>query len=122
VADLHVEPEAGLRGEGALAGAAGELPLLLVDTAVVVELGRDAEGFATVVAAVATGLGVDAAVVLQGEQIGVSFEADGAVVNSDGVGVLVVEEGAGMTVGAAALITSVQGQKRKTPEEKGTRI
>jgi len=122
VADLQVESEAGLRREGALARAAGELPLLLVDSAVVVELGGDTEGLATIVAAVATGLGVDSAVVLQGKQVGVGLEADGAVVNSDGVGVLVVEEGAGMTVGATALITSVQGHKRKIPEEKGTRI
>lgn len=106
--DLHVESEAGGRGEGPLAGAAGQLALPLVDAAVVVELGGDAEGLAAVVAAVAPRLRVDAAVVLQGEQVGVGLEAHGAVVDADGVGVLVVEEGAGVAVGAAALVTPVQ--------------
>lgn len=108
VGDLHVEPEAGLCGEGSLAGTAGQLPLLLVDAAVVVELRRHAEGLAAVVAAVAPRLRVDAAVVLQGEQVGVGLEAHGAVVDADGVGVLVVEEGAGVAVGPATLVTSVQ--------------
>ncbi|KAF7647823.1 hypothetical protein LDENG_00166040, partial [Lucifuga dentata] len=108
VGDLHVQSEAGLGGEGALAGPASQLPLFLVDTAVVVELGRDTKGLSAVVTAVAARLGVDPAVVLQGEQVRVGLEAHGTVVDADGVGVLVVEERAGVTVGAAALITSVQ--------------
>lgn len=112
VADLHVEPEAGLRGERPLAGATGQLPLLLVDAPVVVELGGDPEGLPAVVAAVAARLGVNAAVVLQGQQVVVGLQAHGAVVDADGVGVLVVEEGASMAVGAAALITPVQRQTR----------
>lgn len=110
VGDLHVEPEAGLRGEGSLAGPAGQLPLLLVDPPVVVELRGDAECLPAVMAAVAAGLRVDAAVVLEGEQVVVGLEAHGAVVDADGVGVLVVEQGAGVAVGAATLITSVQRQ------------
>lgn len=51
--DLHVEAEAGLRGEGSLAGPAGELPLLLVDASMVVELGGNAECLSAVVALVA---------------------------------------------------------------------
>lgn len=73
VGDLHVEPEAGLRRKGSLAGPAGQLPLLLVDAPVVVELGRDTEGLAAVVATVAPRLRVDAAVVLQGKQVGVGL-------------------------------------------------
>lgn len=105
--DLHVEPEAGLRGKGSLAGPAGQLPLLLVDSSVVVELRGNTEGLATVVATVAPCLRVDTAVVLQGKQVGVGLEAHGAVVDADSVGVLMVEEGAGMAVGAATLITSL---------------
>lgn len=54
--NLHVEPEAGLRGEGSLAGPAGQFPLLLVDTAVVVELRGNAEGLPAVVTTVASRL------------------------------------------------------------------
>ncbi len=111
--DLHVEPEAGMCRKGSLAGPAGQLPLLLVDTSVVVQLGGNTEGLAAVMATVAPCLGVDTAVVLQGKQVGVGLEAHGAVVDADSVGVLVVKEGAGMAVGAATLITSVQRQKRK---------
>lgn len=50
---------------------------------------------------------MDAAVVLQGKQVGVGLEAHGTVVDADSVGVFVVEEGAGMAVGAATLITSL---------------
>lgn len=109
--DLHVKSEAGLRGEGALAGPAGQLPLLLVHPFVVVELRGNAEGLATVVAAVTSSLRMDPAVVLQGKQVGVGFEAHSAVVDADGVGVFVIEEGAGMAVGAATLITSVKRAK-----------
>lgn len=105
--DLHVEPEAGMRRKGSLAGPAGQFPLLLVDASVVVELGGNTEGLAAVVATVAPCLRVDTAVVLQGKQVGVGLEAHGAVVDADSVGVLVVEEGAGMAVGAATLITSL---------------
>lgn len=55
--------------------------------------------------------------VLQGKQVGVGLEAHGTVVDADSVGVLVVEEGAGMAVGAATLITSVQRQTRKNKRE-----
>lgn len=113
VCDLHVESEAGLRGEGPLAAPAGQLTLLLVDAPVVVELRGHPEGLPAVVAAVAACFGVDAAVILEGEQVGVSLQAHGAVVDADGVGVLVVEEGAGMAVGPAALVTSVQSQTEK---------
>lgn len=121
--NLHVESEAGGRGEGPLAGATGQLTLPLVDTAVVVELRGNTEGLATVVAAVASRLRMDAAVILQGEQVGVGLEAHGAVVDADGVGVLVVEEGASVAVGAAALVTSVQvaNKGNNQRKNKGTR-
>lgn len=111
--DLHVEPEAGMRRKGSLAGPAGQLPLLLVDASVVVELRGNTEGLSAVMATVASCLGVDTAVVLQGKQVGVGLEAHGAVVDADSVGVLVVKERAGMAVGAATLITSVQRQTKK---------
>lgn len=106
--NLHVESEAGGRRESPLAGATGELALSLVDAAVVVELRGNTEGLAAVVAAVAPRLRMDTAVILQGKQVGVGLEAHSAVVDADGVGVLVVEEGASVAVGAAALVTSVQ--------------
>lgn len=55
--------------------------------------------------------------VFQGEEVRVGLEAHSTVVDADGVGVLVVEEGAGMTVGTATLITSVQRQTRKSKGE-----
>ena len=122
--DLHVEPEAGMRRKGSLAGPACQLPLLLVDASVVVELRGNTEGLSAVVATVASCLRVDTAVVLQGKQVGVGLEAHGAVVDADGVGVLVVKERAGMAVGAATLITSVQRQTKKKQggkEERGGR-
>lgn len=80
----------------------------------VIELRGNTKGFSTVMATVAPCLRVDTAVVLQGEEVGVGLEAHGAVVDADSVGVLMVKERAGVTVGAAALITSVQGRTRKT--------
>lgn len=70
-------------------------------------------------ATVAPCLGVNAAVVLQGEQVGVGLETHGAVVDADGVGVLVVEERAGMAVGAATLITSVQRRRKNNKGRRG---
>lgn len=54
--DLHVEPETGLCREGSLAGPTGQLPLLLVDTSVVVELRGNTEGLPTIMATVASRL------------------------------------------------------------------
>lgn len=105
VSDLHVESEAGLCREGSLAGPAGQLPLLLVDAPVVVQLRGDTERLPAVMAAVAARLRVDAAVVLEGQKVVVGLEAHGTVVDANGVGVLVVEQGAGVAVGATALIT-----------------
>lgn len=116
-----MEPEAGLGGKGSLAGPAGQLPLLLVDSSMVVELRGNTEGLAAVMATVSPCLRVDAAMVLQGKKVGVGLEAHSAVVDADGVGVLVVEEGAGMAVGAATLITSVQRQTNKNKEERSRR-
>lgn len=115
--DFHVKPEAGLCGKGPLARPAGQLPLLLVDTSVVVELRGNTEGLPAVVATVAPCLGVDTAMVLQGKKVGVGLEAHGTVIDANSVSVLVVEEGAGVAVGTAALITSVQIQTRKNTGE-----
>lgn len=56
---------------------------------------------------------MDTPVVLEGQEVGIGLEAHSTVVNADGVGVFVVEEGAGMGVGAATLVTSVERQKRR---------
>lgn len=114
--DLHMEPEAGLCRKGSLTGPARQFPLLLVDASMVVELGRNTKGFAAVVATVAPHLRVDTAVVLQGKQVGVGLEAHSTVVDANSMGVLVVEEGAGMAVRTATLITSVQRQTRKNKQ------
>lgn len=65
-------------------------------------------------ATVAPQFRVDTAVVLQGKQVGVGLEAHSTVVDANSMGVLVVEEGAGMAVRTATLITSVQRPTRKT--------
>lgn len=114
MSDLHVKSEAGVSGEGSMTGPAGQLPLLLVDTSVVVELGGDTEGLPTVVATVAPYLRVNTAMVLQGEEVGVGLETDGAVVDANSVCVLVVEERTGVSVGAATLVTPVQRHTTKT--------
>lgn len=51
--------------------------------------------------------------VLEGEKVGVGLEAHSAVIDADGMRVLVVEEGAGVAVGTTTLVTSVQRQRKK---------
>lgn len=71
------------------------------------ELGGHAEGLAALQALVALGLRVDAPVVLQGHQVSELLLAHGAEEGARFVAVLVVEEGAGVTVGAAAVLAHV---------------
>lgn len=89
---FQVESEAGLGGEASLAQSAGKLPFLLVHTAVILQLGRDAESLATFRAAMPTDLRMNTTVVFESEQVGVGLEAHGAVVDADSVGVFVVKE------------------------------
>lgn len=104
---LHVVPQVGLGRKALVALLAGERLLLGVDAAVADELGGHPEGLPTVGALVAFGLRVDAPVVLQGHQVGELLLAGAAEVGPGLVAVLVVEQGAGMTVRPPTLVTDV---------------
>lgn len=102
---LHVVPQVGPGCEALVTLLAGEWLLLGMDAAVANKRRRHPEGFATVKAAVAFGLGVDPAVVLKGHQVGELLLAGAAKVGPSLVAVLVVEQGAGVAVRAATPIT-----------------
>lgn len=104
---LHVVPQVGLGGKALIALLAGERLLLGVDAAVADELRGDPEGLAAVRALVAFGLCVNAPMVLEGHQVGELLLAGAAEVGPSLVTVLVVEEGAGMAVRPATLVTDV---------------
>ena len=104
---LHVVPQVGPGGEALVALLAGEGLLLGVDPPVADQLGGDAERLAAVGALVALGLRVDAPVVLQGHEVGELLLARVAEVRARLVAVLVVEQGAGVAVGAAALVAHI---------------
>lgn len=95
---LQVQSEAGLTWECALALRAREFSLFLVEPAVVLELREDAERLSAFRAAVPSQLRMDAAVIFQSEQVGVGLEAHGAVIDTDGVSVFMVQQRAGVTV------------------------
>lgn len=105
---LHVVPEVGLGGEALVALLAGEGLFLGVDAAVTDELGGNPEGFPTVRALVAFGLGVNAAVVLQRHQVGELLLTRIAEVGAGLVAVLVVEQGAGVAVSPPTLVTDMR--------------
>lgn len=67
-----------------------------------------AEGFPTIWAAVASHLRM----ALQIQRVGEGFEAKSAVQEVGIMGLLVIEEGTGMSVGASTLITSAQKQDK----------
>ena len=94
---------------------AGERLLLGVDAAVADELRGHPEGLAAVGTLVALGLGVDAPVVLEGHQVGELFLAGVAEVGPGFVAVLVVEQGAGVSVRPPTLAADeVPGAARRT--------
>lgn len=103
---LHVVAEVGPGGEASVAEAAAERLLLGVDAEVADERRGRPEGLPTVGAAVAFGLGVDAPVVLEEEQVGEGLVAEAAEEAAALVEVLVADERAGVAVGAAALATA----------------
>ena len=80
---------------------------LLVDLLVVAEESGQPEGFAARVADVLFPLRVDAHVVAQGHVVCVWLVAEVTTEVAGLVGVLVVQQGAGMLVGAAAQVTGV---------------
>lgn len=104
---LHVVPQVGLGREALVTLRAGERLLLGVDAAMTDELGGDTEGLATVRALVAFGLSVDPSVVLERHEVGELLLAGAAEVGPCLVAVLVVEQGAGMSVRPATLVTHV---------------
>lgn len=67
-----------------------------------------AEGFPAIWAAVASHLRM----ALQIQRVGEGFEAKSAVQEVGIMGLLVIEEGTGMSVGASTLITSAQKQDK----------
>lgn len=71
------------------------------------ELSGHAERLSTLQALVALGLCVNASVVLESHQVGELFLADGAEEGTRLMAVLVVEEGAGVAIGAATVLTHV---------------
>lgn len=91
---------AGRAGEALLAGAARHGALLQVHVHVALEVGHQAEGLAALGAAVALHLGVH----LQRVRVGEGLQAQGAVVQVLRVRLFVVEERAGVAVGASAQV------------------
>lgn len=104
---LLMVPQVGLAGKALVALQAGERLLFGVDPAVAYELSGHSESLATLQTLVALRLRVNAPVVLEGHQVGELLLADGAEVGARLVAVLVVQEGAGVAVGAAAMIADV---------------
>lgn len=79
---------------------AGERPLSRrVDAPVALQPGSCPEGLATDAAAMALGVRVGPAMVLERQQVGQKLGAEGAGVEPSGVGLLVVQQAARMAVG-----------------------
>lgn len=104
---LLMVPQVGLAGKALVAQQAGKGLLFGVDSSVTYELSGHAERLPTLQALVALGLRVNAPVVLESHQVGELFLADGAEEGARLVAVLVVEEGAGVAVGAATVLADV---------------
>lgn len=104
---LLMVAQVGLAGKALVALQAGERLLFGVDASVTDELGGHAERLSALHTLVAFGLRVDAAVVLQGHQVGELFLAHRAEEEASLVAVLVVQQGAGVTVCAATVLADV---------------
>lgn len=100
-------PQVGLAGKALVALQAGERLLFGVDASVADELSGHAERLPALQTLVALGLRVDAPVVLQGHEVGELFLAHRAEEEAGLVAVLVVQQGAGVTVRAAAVLAHV---------------
>lgn len=104
---LLVVAQVGLAGKALVAQQAGERLLFGVDSSVTYELSRHTERLSALQTLVTLGLRVDAAVVLEGHQVGELFLADGTGEGTRLVAVFVVEEGAGVAVSAATVLAHV---------------
>lgn len=104
---LLMVPQVALAGKALVAQQAGEGLLFGVDPPVTNELSGHAERLPTIQALVALGLRVNAPVVLEGHQVGELLLADGAEEGARLVAVLVVEQGAGVAISAATVLTDV---------------
>lgn len=104
---LLMVAQVGLAGKALVALQTGERLLFGVDASVTDELSGHAEGLPALQTLVAFGLRVDAPVVLQGHQVGELFLAHGAEEEAGLVAVLVVQQGAGVTVRAATVLAHV---------------
>lgn len=107
VVHLLMVAQVGLAGKALAALRTGERLLFGVDAPVTDELRGHAEGLSALQTLVAFGLRVDAAVVLQGHQVGELFLAHGAEEEASLVAVLVVQQGASVTVRAPAVLAHV---------------
>lgn len=105
---LGVVAQVGFGGEALVALRTGKGLLFGVHAAVTDELRGHSEGLPAVRTLVAFGLGVDAPVVLQRHQVRELFLTRATVKRPGFVAVLVVQEGASVSIGASALIAHVR--------------
>lgn len=104
---LLMVPQVGLAGKTLVAQQAGEGLLFGVDSSVTYELCGHAERLPALQTLVALGLRMNSPVVLESHKVGELFLADGAGEGARLVAVLVVEEGAGVAIRAAAMLADV---------------
>lgn len=104
---LLMVPQVGFAGEALIAQQAGERLLFGVDPSMADELSGHAERLPALLTLVAFRLSVNPLVVLESHQVSELFLADRAGEGARLVAVLVVEEGAGVAVSAAAVLADV---------------
>lgn len=104
---LLMVPQVGLAGKALVAQQAGKRLLFGVYPSVTYELSGHPERLPTLQALVALGLCVNPSVVLQGHQVGELLLAHWAEEGARLVAVLVVEEGAGVTVSTPTVLADV---------------
>lgn len=104
---LLMVPQVGFAGKALLAQQAGEGLLFGVDPSMTNELSGHPERLPALLTLVAFRLCVNSLVVLESHQVSELFLADRAGEGARFVAVLVVEEGAGVAVSAAAVLADV---------------
>lgn len=100
-------PQVGLAGKALVAQQAGEGLLFGVDSSVTYELSGHTERLPTLQTLIALRLRVNAPVVLESHEVGELLLADRTEEGARLVAVLMVEEGAGVAVSAAAVLADV---------------
>lgn len=104
---LLVSQEADSVAEAARTMRTGEWSLLgCMDPSMALKPGSGSKSLATDVAAVALGVRVGPAVVLQRQQVGQKFGTQGTRVQSSGMGLLVIQQATSMTVRTPTLSTA----------------